>query len=335
MAANSGPQRSVILADGSRAKKWSLAGLNRNHELNPPLYPSPPMMTLFTGPNGHCKTLSMVNYLAACHGRGFRVVSTPNFGLKFGDTFDYRRFLNNEYQGCVIGIDELEEYADALRYQSDDALDFVGVLIQMRHEQNEIVATTQFPGEVLSRLRRRINYEVQCFDPGWGNPKTAGRHIYQRWKSNPFNDMAGQSLTRRQLHIGDEMWPLYDTHAHIRVGAIRRSSKQRKAAEELTERNMVWSAMWGAVIRNNRPWTLDGVEHPTVASGEVQVALNTNEPPMMLSVKKIGQYLGELGAEQYRESPNVRRWIIPRRLFAEAPQAGNDKPEPELIGAAD
>ena len=101
--------------------------------------------------------------------------------------------------------------------------------------------------------------------------------------------MAGQAMTRRQLHHGELIWPLYDTHAHIRVGSIRRSSKQRKAAEELTERDLVWSAMWGAVIRNNRPWTLDGVEHPTVAAGEVQVALNSNKPPMMLSVQKTGQ----------------------------------------------
>ena len=317
MAANRGPTATVKLPDGSRAKKWSLAGLNHNHELNAGLYPSPPMFTLFTGANGHCKTLSMVNYLAACHGNGFRIVATPNFGLKFGETFDYRRFLNNEYQGCVIGIDELEEYADALRYQSDDALDFVGTVIQMRHEGNEIVATTQYPGEVLSRLRRRINFEVKCFDPGWGNPKTAGRHIYQQWKLNPFNDMAGQSVTRRQLHIGEEIWPLYDTQAHIRVGAIRRSSKTRKAEAEIAERDMVWKAMWGAVIRNNRPYTLDGVEHPTVAAGEVQVALKTNEPPLILSVTKIGGYLGELGAEHYRDGPNIRRWAIPRSLFDE------------------
>jgi hypothetical protein len=171
---------------------------------------------------------------------------------------------------------------------------------------------------VLSRLRRRINYEVQCFDPGWGS-RNAGRHIYQRWKSNPFNEMAGHAFTRRQLHSGEEFWSLYDTHAHIRVGSIRRASKERKAAQEIAERDQVWSAMWGAVIRDNRPYTIDGIEHPTVASGEVQVALNTAEPPMMLSVKKIGQYLGELGAEQYRETANVRRWIVPRRLFAEAP----------------
>ena len=318
---------SVVLPDGNRVKKYSLAGNNDAHERADPLYPEPAMFTLYTAANGHCKTLSMVSYLANCHANGFRVVATDNLELKFGETFDYQRFLNNEYQGAVLAIDELEEYADALRYQSDDNLDLVGVIIQMRHELNEIVATTQFPGEVLSRLRRRVNWEVQCFDPGWGDPRAAGRDVYQIWRSNPFNDMARSRVEKREVHSAEEFWPLYNTHSHISVGSIRRAGKQRAAIVEINERNMVWRAMWGAVVKNNRPHEIDGVEHPTVAAGEVQMALANNDPAVIMSVKKIGKYLGELGADHYREGIKGRRWAIPRALFADAPDADDDAPQ--------
>ncbi len=316
---------SVILPDGSRVKKYSLEALDYMHDLNGPVYPEPAMFTLYTAPNGHGKTLSMVSYLANCHANGFRVVATDNLALTFGETFDYQRFLNNEYRGAVLAIDELEEYADSLRFQSADNLDLVGVIIQMRHEMNEVVATTQFPGEVLARLRRRVNFEVKCFDPLWGDERRKGKNVHQSWVSNPFNDLAPSKTIKRVIRSAENFWPLYDTNAHINVGSIRRAGKQRVAAAQIHERSMVWRAMWGAVTRNNRPHTVNGVEHPTAAAGEIQMALAANDPPVIITEKKIGKYLSELGAEHYRESANVRRWAIPRALFADDPEA--DDPE--------
>lgn len=311
----------IQLENGERVTKWSLEALNYGHDLNAGAVPDPPLITVYTGERGHEKTLSMVAALAAAHANGFRVVATDNLELKFGEVFDLGKFLDNEYRGCLIAIDEFEEYADSLRYMSDVALDFVGVLIQLRHQENEILATTQFPGEVLSRVRRRIDWEVKCFDPAWGT-RNAGRYISQTWVRDPFRDVPYRTSLPRRVWKADRFWGLYNTHARVNVGSIRRQSKNRRAIAELRFKKLVFGCMWDAVVKGNQPVELAGEVFATVSTSEVQFALAEADPPELKTETMIGKILGELGADRYRAGANARRWRIPRELFAEADGGG-------------
>ncbi|MCH7697591.1 MAG: ATP-binding protein [Chloroflexi bacterium] len=272
-----------------------------------------PPTTLYTGEKGSGKSISAVSHVAQVYAMG--VPLFHNGAVNFGRELDMAVFRDNGYSNCVVLFDELEEYLNNLRTGATVQVDTIGVMIQMRHQGVEIVATTQFPNEINGRFLRRVDHQVLC------QTTTAGKSVHHIRIGAPWNrdSMIHQRSSRAVLKNAWRFMNLYDHKRYVAVGSARQTASELRAIAQLTQTK----AIWGYVIS----CALTGTN--AVRPGTVQYYLSSLEPAINVTTTKIGMALREFQLYGFALSVNSRHgqsreWLIPDGL-ADAYAA--DQPE--------
>lgn len=272
-----------------------------------------PLITLYTGAKGMGKSVSAVAHAATVYAQGIPLFH--NGAAHIGTELDVATFRRNGYSDCIVLIDELEEYLNNLRTGATVQVDMIGVLIQMRHQGVEVVATTQYPHEINGRFLRRVDNHIIC------HSNTNGKSVHHIRVCAPWDQDNPNSL-RSNKAILKNAWKFHDIYDHRRyvsVGSARLSASELRADAQLNERNSIW----GYVIS----CALTGSE--TVKAGTVQHYLSTLRPPAKVTTQKIGAALREFelygfALEKVSRHGQANSWRIPAGL-AEAYAA--DQPD--------
>ena len=269
------------------------------------VYPEETTINFYTGDRGMGKSLACVADAAMAYKSGVDVIH--NGAMFFGQELDIDRMMDNGYSKCIIVIDELEEYMNNLRTSSTVQVDLISVLIQMRHQDCEIMATTQYPREINARFKTRVDFHYLC------SSRDKGRSVFQFINPAPWNEDArnhGKPSRRRILQNAQRFWNLYDSKRFVAVGGVRSSAAELRARDQLRATKEIWGYVVGRAI--------DGAD--AVGSTEIQYALDAQQPPISLTVQKITRVLSDfimygLGLEKAtRGGRNV--WMIPDGLAA-------------------
>jgi len=257
--------------------------------------PSKASITLYTGERGSGKTLSLVGHVSNAYANGVEVYH--NGALLFGHELDLEVFLANTYTGVILAFDELEEYLNNLRMSSNLSVDFVGVLIQLRHQDCEIVATTQRPGEVNRRFRDRVDSHASCVS------HNDGKTVLRYWRGRPWSTAPGRRW-RDTLLNAQRYHSLYNHKHYVSVGNVRVTARQLGALQEIRRDELIWGVLVDAVKKG----------YESVTGAEVQQALHAHENPVVVSKQQIGRSLRDFRLTEHRAHDGPREWIIPEEV---------------------
>lgn len=120
---------------------------------------------LVFGMKGSGKTLWLTKMAHEAYEEGRTVYSNVKF--KFPHTPLNRHMINtimqqDSLQDAFIALDELHTIADCRRSMSKRNVNWGYFFTQSRKRNVDIVATTQFPGQVDLRYRMNCDYSIEC-----------------------------------------------------------------------------------------------------------------------------------------------------------------------------
>lgn len=306
------------------AKAYTVEALEAEHaaaiERNSgPTYPKKSTINMYVGGRGMGKSVAAVADAAMAYKAGISVIH--NGAMFFGEELDLDRMMDNGYSQCLIVLDELEEYLNNLRTSSTVQVDLISMLIQMRHQDVEILATTQHAKEINGRFKTRTDLRYLCIS------RDEGRSVWQAITPAPWdedNKNFGKPQRKRVLKNAWRFWNFYDTKRFVAVGANRASASELRARDQLRATKQIW----GYVVAR----ALDNAD--AVGATEIQYALDAQQPPLNLTSQKISRVLGDFvmyGLSLSKFQRNGRNvWAIPAGL-AEAYTAENPEAAAELM----
>lgn len=122
-------------------------------------------LTVFVGPQGTGKTISMVNYLDRMKKKYPHAVIVANFGYSKADftMLDWDDLLNirNGEEGVIFAIDEIHsEYSSASSKDVPESL--LSEVSQQRKQRIKIVASSQFFSRIAKPIREQTRDVVVC-----------------------------------------------------------------------------------------------------------------------------------------------------------------------------
>ncbi len=193
---------------------------------------------IFWGRRRTGKTLSMVAcskiLSSSLHRFGWKIQS--NIQVDFADNCDpmLGLWINEDMDRAnrsLLDIDELTELVPSTRAMSGISLQTMSLMIQIRKLESEVLATTQFPTDILGKMQRQLDLYVLCDAHIWKNArfnKAAAKASYVRLYvfdvggqfSNlppikffpPPMSMAIKTIT---LHNLDSVWGSYNTLSKV------------------------------------------------------------------------------------------------------------------------
>jgi hypothetical protein len=194
------------------------------------------MLWHFYGLQGSGKSVGVVIFAQDFYiNKVFKVYA--NFSLTFGELLDMNRFLNFQYNNCVLVIDEAYGVAEAhIKSKGNDTVSWV--ILQSRKKDVEIFFATQNEGDLYKRIRESAHRKVLCENMGTDKHPILRYHVtnqYDRLIANIQIDEDTVKEAGKLFNTKEIIMPMYlNTGCTLeKVKEIFKDSKTKKTFKTL------------------------------------------------------------------------------------------------------